>query len=51
MTKTKKKGGYGSFRSDTAAEQEGVELDYGPFRVTAGRSSSRPSTRRSPNGS
>lgn len=37
MTKTKKKGGYGSFRSDTAAEQEGVELDYGPFRVTIAR--------------
>lgn len=30
-------GGYGSFRSDTAAEQEGVELDYGPFRVTIAR--------------
>ena len=37
MAKTKKKGGYGSFRSDTAAEQEGVELDYGSFRVTIAR--------------
>jgi len=37
MTDRKKKGGYGSFRSDTAAEQEGVELDYGPFRVTLAR--------------
>lgn len=37
MAKTKKKGGYGSFRSDTTAEQEGVELDYGPFRVTIAR--------------
>lgn len=33
----KRKGGYGSFRSDTEAEQEGVELDYGPFRVTIAR--------------
>jgi len=38
MAKQKKTGGgYGSFRSDTAAEQEGVELDYGPFRVTIAR--------------
>lgn len=38
MANAKKKGGgYGSFRSDTAAEQEGVELDYGPFRVTIAR--------------
>lgn len=36
-TKTKRKSGYGSFRSDTAAEQDGVELDYGPFRVTIAR--------------
>lgn len=38
MAKQKKNGGgYGSFRSDTTAEQEGVELDYGPFRVTIAR--------------
>lgn len=40
MAQSKKKtkgGGYGSFRSDTAAEQQGVELDYGPFRVTIAR--------------
>lgn len=35
---TKKKGGgYDSFRSDISAEQEGVILDYGAFRVTIAR--------------
>jgi len=39
MAKTTKKkgGGYGSFRSDLAAEQQGLTLDYGPFRVTIAR--------------
>jgi len=38
MAKQKKKGGgYRAFRSDTVAEQEGVELDYGAFRVTIAR--------------
>jgi hypothetical protein len=38
MAKNKKRrSGYGAFRSDTAAEQEGIELDYGPFRVTIAR--------------
>lgn len=36
-TKKQRKGGYGSFRSDVGAEQEGVILDYGPFRVTIAR--------------
>ena len=36
-TKKPRKGGYGSFRSDIDAEQEGVVLDYGPFRVTIAR--------------
>lgn len=36
-TKKNKGGGYGSFRSDIGAEQEGVTLDYGPFRVTIAR--------------
>lgn len=36
-TKKQRKGGYGSFRSDIDAEQEGVVLDYGPFRVTIAR--------------
>ena len=35
--KKKGQGGYGSFRSDTEAEREGIELDYGPFRVTIAR--------------
>jgi hypothetical protein len=37
QTKKQRKGGYGSFRSDIDAEQEGVVLDYGPFRVTIAR--------------
>jgi hypothetical protein len=36
-TQKTKKGGYGAFRSDLSAEQEGLELDYGPFRVTIAR--------------
>ena len=36
-TKKQRKGGYGAFRSDIGAEQEGVILDYGPFRVTIAR--------------
>ena len=36
-TKKQRKGGYGSFRSDIDAEQEGVVLDYGPIRVTIAR--------------
>lgn len=35
--KKQRKGGYGAFRSDIGAEQEGVILDYGPFRVTIAR--------------
>lgn len=37
QTKKQRKGGYGAFRSDIGAEQEGVILDYGPFRVTIAR--------------
>ncbi|PIX38134.1 MAG: hypothetical protein COZ56_21345 [Armatimonadetes bacterium CG_4_8_14_3_um_filter_58_9] len=37
VTKKQRKGGYGSFRSDISAEQEGVILDYGSFRVTIAR--------------
>jgi len=34
---TKKGGGYGAFRSDLTAEQTGLTLDYGSFRVTVAR--------------
>ena len=37
QTKKQRKGSYGAFRSDIGAEQEGVILDYGPFRVTIAR--------------
>lgn len=37
QTTKKKGGGYSAFRSDIGAEQEGVVLDYGAFRVTIAR--------------
>lgn len=37
MAKKTKSRGYAGFRSNTAAEQAGIELDYGPFKITIAR--------------